>query len=184
MVLSDGKSIFKEVFSHSGYLFLAIFIAGLVTLITIWLPNHKFIWYILTGDTFVWSAKIKILGTSLGAFKTNLTLISQITLIVVALLAGLNLSLASYYFKQRVALEKLAGTSLLGIIGGFLGIGCSACGSVVLSSLFGVAATSVVIGLLPLHGAEFGLLSILLLFISLYFIIKKINSSVVCVIKK
>lgn len=56
---------------------------------------------------------------------------------------------------------------------GLLGIGCDACGLVILSSIFGLSATAGFIGILSLAGLEFGLLGIIILTISIYLVAKK-----------
>ena len=52
---------------------------------------------------------------------------------------------------------------LAGIAAGLLGVGCSACGTVVLSALLGAGTTATVIGALPLGGLELPIAAVLLL---------------------
>jgi len=152
-------------------------------LITILLPNYELILYTIKSNVFETSDKIKILYSSLGSFSTNFTLYSQVTSIIIALLAGINITLLVHYFRKRMALQKAAGTSMVGLVAGFLGIGCSACGSVVLSTIFGIGATSAVIGFLPFKGAEIGIFSILILGGSILFVANSFNKPIACKIK-
>lgn len=175
---------FVEVFRHPLYVALAGAIALSLLLATIWLANIGFVRFTVGTEIFTTSAKVKILWSSLRIFQTGFTPFSQIIAIIIALLSGINIALLAFYFRKRVALQSAAGTSLLGIVIGFLGVGCTACGSVILSSLFGLTATAGFIGLFPLKGAEIGLFSILILAISIGIVAQKIQVPLACRIEK
>lgn len=149
----------------------------------IWLSGHQLIRFTLTSDIFNWGAKLKILWTSLGLYATNFTLASQIMIVLVALVSGINIAMLVFYFKRRMAVSGTAGVSGFGLIVGTLGVGCSACGSVILSSLIGITSASALVSILPLGGAEFGIASIALIGMSTYWIAKKIQATETCTIK-
>ena len=68
----------------------------------------------------------------------------------------------------------------MGIAFSLLGVGCASCGSVILTSLIGFASATVVLGLLPLRGIEFGIIGIIILVLAMRLTIKKINQPLVC----
>jgi len=171
---------FKEVFSHALYIKIALVVSILVLLITIWLPNFQFLKFTVSTNAFDVVEKAKIIMYSLGAFVTNFTLVSRTFAVIIAVLMGINIAFLVYYFKKRIGTQKAAGTSVAGITSGLLGVGCSACGSVVLSSIFGVSAATGFIGILPLKGLEFSILSVAILGASTYYIAVKIQSPLVC----
>lgn len=177
-------SIFKkslgEVFRRPGFVVLALLVAFIIFAVAVLLPNFSFVRFTLFESTFTFLDKVKILFTSLGAFKTGLTLEAQITTLIIAPLAGINIAMLAYYFKKRAAGIKMAGSSIFGIIGSFLGIGCASCGSVILSSLVGISATAGIVTFLPLNGAEFGILGIAAVIYSTYVVAKKIQDPLVC----
>jgi len=176
-------SAMREVFRKHRYIGIALASATGIGVAIIWLSSHQLIWFALTSDIFNLSAKLKILWTSLGSFATNLTLASQIMIVLVALLSGINIAMLAFYFKRRVTMSGAAGASGFGLIVGTLGVGCSACGSVILSSLIGITSASALISVLPLRGIEFGLASIALIGLSTYWLAKKIVSPKVCTVK-
>lgn len=178
--LGIAASSFLQVFKDFRYIALSAAIFVLVLLFAIWLPNISFIWGTVVSATLSLSQKFGILSSSLGALNTNFTLLSRNLTILVALLFAINISLFAYYFKRRIKLEKAAGVGIGGIIVGFLGVGCAACGSVILSSIFGIGATAGFIGVLPLQGQEFSVLAIGILGFSNYVIAKKIQDPLVC----
>lgn len=162
------------------YVILALTASVLIFLFAVWLPNFSFIGEIITSQYFGTSEKIEILFSSLKAFKTNLMPLSRIILVTISLLFGLNISLFVFYLKRRIKLQKEAGLSVGGIIAGMVGIGCASCGSFILTSLFGMSASVAFLGLLPLGGHEFGILSIAILGYSIISISKKIQEPLVC----
>jgi hypothetical protein len=173
-------SSFRTVFSRLSYIILAIIAALLFFLLAIWLPNLSFLKHIAVSDTYSFSSKITIFWSSLGFIETNFTTVTRILTIIVIFLSGVNISLLGYYLKNRIKLERAVGTGILGSVAGLLGVGCTSCGSVLLSSIFGLSATVGFIGILPLQGAEFGLAGIIILSFSIYMIAKKIQNPLVC----
>lgn len=173
----------REVLGQPVYGLLTIGIFLTVMLFAIWLPNLSFVADIVTSSSLALGQKISILTSSLGAIQTNFTFLSKMLTIIVALLFAVQISVITYYLKRRIHLQKAAGISGIGMVSGLLGVGCAACGSVILSALFGVGATASFIGVLPLKGQEFGLLSIAILVFSLFLTTRKIQDPLTCAIK-
>lgn len=181
------RKIFKsinEVFKGPYYWLIALFSAMLTGAGMIWISNYSVIKLALFSDAFEGFEGIKLIFLSLGSFVTNFTLVSQIMIILVSLLVGINVALLTFYFKKRRALQRSAGTSALGVFIGIFGVGCSACGSVLLSSIFGISTSFAIISFLPLGGLEFGLIGILLISFSIYNIAKKIQSPAICKVEQ
>lgn len=146
----------------------------------IWLPNISLNFKFLFSSNFNASQKLKFFWSTFGYFCTGFTLFSQIIIILTAILIGLNITLLVYYIKHRAKCLRSAGLSVGAVIISIIGIGCSSCGSVILSSLIGFGATSSVLGILPFGGKELGILSILILIFSIILIYKKIKTPFVC----
>lgn len=174
----------RDIFSRPIYAALALILAIFIWAGIIWLSSYQVITYALTSELFDWGAKLKILWTSLGSFNTNFTLSSQISVVSVSLLSGVNFSMLVYHFRSNFLLQKNSGMGMLGVIVGTFGVGCSACGSVILSSFFGVGAATLFVSWLPLQGLEFSIIGILLILISIYLLAKKIQSPNSCSIKR
>lgn len=170
----------KEVMKNWRYFSLTLIISFLLFLLAIWLPNLSFVKEIITSQFFSISEKASILWGSLKAFQTNFRPFGRITLVTVSLLFGFNMSLFIFYLRQRIRLQKEAGISFGGVLAGMLGIGCASCGSFVFTSILGVSASTAFLGLLPLRGQEFGILSIIILSISIILTAKKIQEPLVC----
>jgi hypothetical protein len=94
----------------------------------------------------------------------------------------MDIAMIIYFFKRkRIGLPKgTAAASASGVASGVVGIGCAACGTFILSTLLSFIGASGAIALLPLKGEEFGLLSVILLAISVFLIARKITAPLIC----
>ncbi|NQV12184.1 hypothetical protein HQ524_02385 [Candidatus Uhrbacteria bacterium] len=177
---SDALSGITSVLKRPWYLMLGIIVAAALLLFAIWLPNISLMVSTIISPDIAFILKARILWGSLGALDTNFTVLTRTFTIAIALLTGLNITMLTYYIRRRLKIEKSAGTSVLGMLIGLVGVGCASCGSVILSSFVGVGAATGFIGVLPLHGSEFGLLGVCLLIYANYKIALKINMPIVC----
>ena len=169
------------IFKKPGYLILFAGVSFLTFFVSLWLTNRELLAYILFSDNFSFQSRVIILVNSLAIIKTNFTPASRVLVIVLSLLVGINLAVQVYYCRQWFSLQKkVSSLSLLSLLVGFLGVGCAACGSVVLSSLFGFSAAAVFLGFLPLQGLEFGLFGVFGLSLSTYLMVRKIDQNFAC----
>lgn len=179
--LKDNLSIiriaFQAVFQSKRNIILALTLALAVFLFSIWLPNLGLIWRTIISSKLDFGEKLLFLFSSLAMLKSNFSLFSAGLTILISILFGINVVLVVSYFKKQIANQKILGTSFLGIFSGFLGIGCAACGSVILSSIFGTAATFGFIAKLPFRGQEFGIIAVALILFSILTILKRTNNA-------
>jgi uncharacterized membrane protein len=172
--------VLLRVLKKPPFLALAGGVAVFILFIAIWLPNLSFLSHTILTPLYSLSDRVNILTTSVGTLQTNFTILSRWLTVAVAILTGTNFSLFVFYVKERRKLEKSSSTGVLGTLIGLLGVGCTACGSVILTSIFGFGASAVFIGFFPLRGAEFGILGVIVLLFANYLIIKKIDAPLVC----
>src|SRR3989338_9098501 len=143
-------SALKSVLTKPAYLILAIS-AGILILVFFWI---------------VWGVIL---------FKIKLNWLAAAVMITNAILFGINLDLLIYYFKNGLKSLLASQTSLVSLIFSFLGFGCLSCGSIILTAIFGLSTAFLVINFLPFNGLEFGLISILLLIVSIVSLSGKIS---------
>lgn len=173
----------KETLKNVRYLWLALCITITFALLEIWLASFSIILFVFHNETFAWRDRLSILWSAVVIFFDQFTLTSQIITILIAILIGLNITLLIYYFRKRLALERAAGTSVIGIFLSLVGVGCTSCGSIVLSSVLGFSLSTKVLTALPLRGTEFNLFAILILLTSIFLITQKISGPLTCKIK-
>ena len=93
-----------------------------------------------------------------------------VLLVVAGALTGVNFAMLTYHLKrERVSLKSGSG-SVFGMVLGTLGAGCAACGSALIAGVFSLFGATGALTLLPLEGAEFTLLALVLLVFSIYWL--------------
>ncbi len=172
-----------RVLTKPMYLGLAVIVSLSIVAFASWLPNLHLITRTMTSsDMTIWE-KTNLLTSLLGSLQTNFTALSRLVTFTSAGLAGVQVSLLSYYLRQTTKLQQSIGMSALGVVTSMLGVGCASCGSVVLTSLIGFGSTTALLGILPFRGQEFGLIGIAILLLAIHLTVKKINDPLVCRVK-
>jgi len=178
--MSDVLKTLRIVFVKRTYVILGILITLFFLLINMILVNKGVVSFIINSDFLDWQTRIEIMYEAIINTPALLSYLDIIFMVIIALLAGLSVSLLTFFIKYKIKKGKEGGMSMVGIILSFFGIGCASCGSVILTSLIGLSASSAIIGFLPFHGIEFLFASIILLVWSIYTISKKIQNPEVC----
>lgn len=151
-----------------------------VFLLQVWLPDLGLIWHVVTSGAFSPGGKVGFLWDSVGAIRTNFTVLGAWLAVAVSLLFGLSAALTVRYVRERLAIRDVSGMGVAGLLAALVGVGCSACGAVVLSALVGATATASFVGLLPLRGQEFSLLSVAILAAAVVVTARKLAEPVAC----
>jgi len=183
--LRNLQAAFSEVFANTSYVALATTLAIAAFLFAVWLPNFGLIGEVFNTPSAPLAAKLKIVVSLLGGIGTNFSLFSAGYTIVIAALFGINIAMVAYFLKRtRVSLGKYNLTAGVGgIASGALGIGCAACGSFILNTVFSSLGAAGALAILPLGGGEFGVLSVVLFAFSVILISKKIAAPSACSVK-
>src|SRR3990167_5317479 len=173
---------FGEVFAKTSYIALASTLAIAAFLFAVWLPNFGLIGEVFSTSSAPLAAKLKVAVSLLGGIGTNFSTLSASYTIAIAILFGIIAAMIVYFVrKKRTQLGGNTLTTGLGGIGsGILGIGCAACGSFLLMTILSSFGAAGAIALLPLKGGEFGVVSVVLLVVSLTLISKKITEPLIC----
>lgn len=173
----------RQVFRDWRYVFVAVAAALLAFALSVWLRNVSLIATAFTSPLFTLSDRWLLLFRLLGGIATADTVLVAAMTISMSLLFGVNIALVAYYFVQRRSLPdvKESATTVGSVVAAVFGIGCSACGTLVLSAILSSVGATGLLALLPLGGGEFLLISIALLAASIYWIAKSIQASAVCI---
>lgn len=98
-----------------------------------------------------------------------------------SILGAFNLALAYVYIKLRGEVILKSGLySGFGLVLAFLGVGCAACGTAFLATIFSFLGLSSVLEIFPYHGQEIGYVGIIVLFLATYTLAKKVAQPLVC----
>lgn len=154
---------------------------GMISFIALF-PNREVIEIVVADSAITTITKISLVLSLYGSLFSNQTWLSGLVALSTALLVGILAALIIYYIKisrgGRVS-KRTSAASVGGVVAGFLGIGCAACGSILVTSLLtGVGAT--VLQLLPYKGVEIGILGIVLLLYAVKRLLGEIKKGAVC----
>lgn len=179
--LTNLRAAVGQVFARPSYITLAGALAMLAFLLAVWFPNFGLITEVFSASNAPLTAKLGIALSLLGGIGTNFSPLSAGYTIAIAVLFGIIAAMIAYLLKQRrvAAAGQTIAIGSGAVASGLLGIGCAACGSLILgAALPSVGAAGALVAALPLNGEEFGILSVALLFVSLLLVSKSIVESV------
>jgi len=173
---------FGQVFAHPSYAILAGLLAILAFLLAVWFPNFGLIGEVFAESTTPLSTALGIALSLLGGIATNFSLLSAGYTIAIAILFGLTTAMIVFVVKRRriAAVGQSIAIGSGAAASGVLGIGCAACGSLILGVVLPFLGAAGALAALPLQGEEFGILSVVLLFVSLLLTSRGIAQSIAC----
>ncbi len=171
----------STVLRNYRYVLLAIIVGLSVFGFAILLPNLQLISLVFGDSSVSLGDKLGLLGS----ITTNFMLLSAITTVVISLLVGANVALVLYlYRRKRAGLNKGGvAVSTFGTIVGIFGVGCAACGSLILTGLLSAVGGITVLAVLPFKGQELGIVGVAALLYATYFLVQKIIRPITCEIK-
>ena len=173
----------REVFRSPVAVVLASVVAGVLFTAAVLLSNVRLVWQIVWSSNIAVIDKAEVIVNLLGSLGTNFTILGATSVVVIAVLFGINIAMFVHFVRIRrdVLVGGGAATSVGGLLSGVLGIGCAACGSVVLSAILPLVGIGGLLAVLPFGGEEFGLLGIGLLVVSVSSVAQKIVDPAVCI---
>lgn len=183
--MSIVLTVCVKVFRQTFYLIVSVLVAISMAAVTLLWANIPLLIDMLSTDStslvFTLSFAGKLLWgapQSMGGLAVTLVLLNSILL-------GMIVSMTWYAWqiKKRQGISKsLVGATGGGVLAALLGIGCIACGPLLLGSIFALVGAGGVLLLLPLHGAELGVVAFFLLLYALYSVQKVIAAPLVCAV--
>lgn len=176
------QALFRVFRRPSSWVF-ALGIAVVVFLGATLASNIMVAWHFLLSPDISFEAKAKLLFFLSFSIRTNFPILAATSVILTAVLFGLNVALFAFYVRTRKgegsnAIHLSAGIG--GLISGVLGLGCAACGSVLLFPILSLVGAGGLVALLPLQGEELSFLGVALLVVSASILLKQISNPAVC----
>ena len=171
-----------QVFAYPPYIALAGVLAIVAFLLAVWFPNLGLIGEVFSSSSAPLATKLGIALSLLGGIGTNFSPLSAGYTIAIAVLFGISAAMIVYLLKQKrvAAAGQTIAVGSGGVASGVVGIGCAACGSLILGAALPSLGAAGALAVLPLNGGEFGILGVVLLFISLLLISKRISAPLIC----
>lgn len=180
--LRNLRAALGRVFVQPLYIALAAVLGMLASLLAVWGSNLRLLFEIFSGSDAPLAEKLGIALSLLGGLVTNFDLLSASYTIAIAVLFGVTTAMTTWFLRRRhlIGIGRSVSIGSGAMASGVLGIGCAACGSLILNVVLPSLGVAGAVAALPLEGEEFGILSVALLFISLLLVSKSIEDSVSC----
>lgn len=168
------KNMLPTIFTKK-FIILSLLLASAYLILSVYLMNFTLVKLTITGNYPI-GYKFNLLVDLLGGMLTAMSGTGLLVLALTAILASINLVLISKRILTLKSSRKLhwvvGGSSLLGIAGS----GCAACGLPVIA-LLGLSGS---VAFLPFGGSEISVISLLLLSISFYLLLKSYTKELSC----
>lgn len=177
----------KKVFRNWQYGFLAITVSSAAFAFATWYPNFGLMLRTIVSPNLPLVDRILFPIGLLGTIRTSFSVFSATYTITLVILLGMSIAMIVFAFRRRASTlrpRKGVAATFLGTMSGLLGIGCAACGSLLLAPLLATTGGVALLTALPLRGGEFGLLGVLLLMFSIYVTAREIQTPVACKITR
>ncbi|HSD98747.1 MAG TPA: hypothetical protein VLB73_03545 [Patescibacteria group bacterium] len=162
----------RELASVTSLVLIALFASSYVILIT-FLLNYRLV---LASESFPFKDRINIFLSLLSGIFTAFSPFDTVLFLCTAVLVGINTLLIIKTLSQLRVLGKLhmsiGGAALVGLFT----TGCTSCGL----SLLSVLGLGTSIGLLPFHGLELRILSVIFLLFSAFYMLRQLRESIYC----
>lgn len=180
--LANLRAASGQVFAERPYLALAAVLAVAAFVLAVWLPNLGLVGAVFSDSDTPLADKLGIALSLLGGIATNFSILGAGYTITIAGLFGICTAMIVYLLRRNrgVAAGQNIAIGSGGMASGALGVGCAACGSLVLGGALPFAGAAAALAALPLDGAEFGILSVGLLFLSLLLLSRAIVQPAAC----
>jgi len=170
----------QKVFAKPLFVLLALITSAAVFAFAVWFPNLGLLFTVWTDASVSLGGKLAFPISLLASISTNFTVLSAAYTVAIAILVGVNTALIVHLIQMRGVFGGGAMIGASGVFTGAIGLGCAACGSLILTSFLGTAGGISILALLPLRGSEFGMFGVALLGYSTYLLAKQITKPLVC----
>lgn len=160
------------------FLCFTFLIAICYIILSLYLPNYRLVLSTITGGAPLTYKSTLFTELFLGGWAA-FTPADSMLIVTDAILVGANIVLlarAMRKLRQQGAMElSVGGAAILGLVTA----GCSSCGF----SALAILGLSTSFSFLPFKGLELHILATIMLFLSLYYMLKKLHEKIYCKIK-
>jgi hypothetical protein len=169
------------IFSRKDSRLVAVFSGIVLFVFLLVLQNGKATLQVFSLSFLLMSEMLFLASKTFFDVKTTFTNTALFLGVVGSVLGGVNMGLAYTYMKIRGEVILKSGVYQgFGLVLAFLGIGCAACGTALLSLILGMFGFSTVLSIFPYGGQEVGYIGVLLLLMATYSLAKKVIAPNVC----
>ena len=176
--LGDGLML---IFRRNDSRLVVICATVVFALLLLILQNGRAAYDVVSFDSLSLLRRVSLFSSTLFDIGNTFTTGTLLLAVLGSLVGGINISLAYTYMRLRGDVILHSGLySGIGLVLAFLGVGCAACGTALLSVLLGFFGLSAMLQLLPYQGQEIGYVGLILLSFATYTLAHKVSAPNVC----
>ncbi len=183
-ILNDLLLALLLVFSRPHGMLAFALGSALIWTIASWLRNLSLLGLIFTQPSWTLGERATFFFSGWATPFLNAPTLTVVFLIATTILAGVQTVFVLHLIWGKVAATQAAGKGIVGTLLALLGVGCSACGSVILTSILGTGAAAGLLAFLPLGGSEFAILGALILLALVLHTARQIAHPTMCSLPK
>ncbi len=185
-VLQENFNYLKKgyliLFKNKFYYFVVFVVFVVFFLFSVWNGNIGTIFDLVFSSQTSFDDKLNVLYSFTSSISTNFSTVNAILLSLVSAFLGLNFTLIIFYLKRRIISQNKStgAVGIFGVLGAVIGMGCSACGFALILPILAFFGISGALTALPLYGGEVYIVSLILIMISCFLLMKKISQPFIC----
>ncbi|WP_158059699.1 hypothetical protein [Halorussus halophilus] len=153
-----------------AYAALTLFASAVGLSVFVLSQNVNLVRNVVLNGALPLDARLTVLVNLYPFVGTAFRPMTEVLLVAAGLLTGVNLAMLTYHLKRERVSVKSGSGSIFGMVLGTLGAGCAACGSALIAGVFSLFGAAGALTMLPLEGAEFTILALLMLVFSIYWL--------------
>lgn len=182
--MSSVLSALGEVFSKLRYWFLSVFVSlSVIIIVLLWdnLTLLRYSWSVGSVESLFWLWWGLLAGT-----PHSMGWMAVVTILITGGLLGMITSMTIYAWRKKRtegSWHRLFASTGGGALAAVLGIGCIACGPLLVGTILAAFGAAGLLLLLPFHGAELGIIAIVLLLYSTYTVSQIITAPATCAVE-
>ena len=170
----------KRVFSAGTYKIVGI-VASIVWLLLFLIVSQITIISEVVSVGIAYREKLSLIGIVLFTSLTQMSGGSMLYLIVLSLLVGIQTTLFLFLVKQKAVVSGAFSRGMWGMILGMIGVGCSACGSVLFVTLLSLLiGTGNALIFFTQWGWAIGISGMVVLLYTMFYTLRAIEKPPVC----
>jgi len=174
----------RSAFSRPRGVIAFVLGASVIWAIASWLRNFSLLGLIFTNPSWTLGERVAFFFLGWATPFLNTSTLTFVFLMASTMLAGVQTAFVFAIVSDKARAAKAAGKGVIGSFLALLGVGCSACGSIILTTILGAGATTGLLAFLPLGGSEFAILGALILLMLVLYTARQIARPSICALPK
>lgn len=167
-IKTSFRAVGRMFVRYPQYIFMAMVLSVVFLWFLLWIFNLALLGQTFFDSSLSISGKLGVIFGIFGSIFTNFEAVQATTLVVFAILFGINISILIFVIKSRGRAFKNSGKSAAGVVFAVIATGCGACGTSILTPILLSIGSTGAVALSGTIGLIISYLSMALILYSIY----------------